>query len=161
MAAILEISLEKYPPDFNDCQLFFGVNRHPKGIESRGFIYVPIFSRLRASSMRLLRVCQWYLVILRVCQWYLVILRVCQCYLVILRVCQCYLVTLLPCYLRVLSITFKEIQSDPYLVSHQYHHWTASCQNIQIVTCLWMWLQYSSTRRVSELNSKLPQGLSM
>ena len=26
---------------------------HPKGIESRGFIYVPIFPRLRASSMRL------------------------------------------------------------------------------------------------------------
>ena len=34
--------------------VYFGVNRHPKGIESEGFIYVPIFSWiLRAGSMRL------------------------------------------------------------------------------------------------------------
>ena len=39
MAAILEISLKKYPPDG---PFFLGVKRHPKGIESKGFIYVPI-----------------------------------------------------------------------------------------------------------------------
>ena len=51
MAAILESSLKKsILPIFNDCQLFFGVNRHPKGIESKGFIYVPIFSWFEDSE---------------------------------------------------------------------------------------------------------------
>ena len=54
MAAILEISLKKVPCRFLTTASFFGVNRHPNGIESKGFTYVPIFSRLRASSMRLL-----------------------------------------------------------------------------------------------------------
>ena len=41
---VVAVASKSILPIFNDCQLFFGVNRHPKGIESKGLIYVPIFS---------------------------------------------------------------------------------------------------------------------
>ena len=50
MAAILEMSLKKYPPDFWGLSAFFGINRHLKDIESKGFIYVPIFSWFEDSE---------------------------------------------------------------------------------------------------------------
>ena len=42
--------LKRTLPIFKVSQLFWGVNRQTKGIEKRGFIYVPMFSRSEASE---------------------------------------------------------------------------------------------------------------
>ena len=47
--AILEMNLQKCPPDFQGTSAF-SINRHIKDIKSKGFIYVPIFSWLEDSD---------------------------------------------------------------------------------------------------------------